>query len=127
MHRQSDTTYTQYVMSYKISPTVGRGAVSICSEQCLLSLKETLLKNCRIISRYMIFELSDHLKQVVFVWVCTGEFMRNVQNVKKTIAEMVRHMSRRDAHELLDSLDKDLFRQVLKEMLEYVCGLKKVK
>lgn len=75
----------------------------------------------------MIFELSDHLKQVVFVWVCTGEFMRNVQNVKKTIAEMVRHMSRRDAHELLDSLDKDLFRQVLKEMLEYVCGLKKVK
>ena len=53
--------------------------------------------------------------------------MRNIQNVKKTIAEMVRHMSRQDAHELLDSLDKDLFRQVLKEMLEYVCGLKKVK
>lgn len=53
--------------------------------------------------------------------------MRNVQNVKKTIAEMVKYMSRQEAHELLDSMDNETFRQVLKEILEYACGLKKVK
>lgn len=50
--------------------------------------------------------------------------MRNQKQIYSAIDEMVKSMSRDEAHVLIDVLDEIVLQKVLSDALRYICGIK---
>lgn len=53
--------------------------------------------------------------------------MDNTQEVRKIISSIVDHTNRQNIHDLIDNLDDNSLREILKNMFESACGLERIK
>lgn len=53
--------------------------------------------------------------------------MVKAQDIRQIISELVKHMKRQNIHDLIDTLDDNSLRELLKKIFEYACGIERMK
>lgn len=53
--------------------------------------------------------------------------MDKAQDIRKIISDMVEHINRQNIHDLIDSLDDNSLREILKKMFECACGIERMR
>lgn len=51
--------------------------------------------------------------------------MHNQRDIRRIIDDMVETLTVKEARKLIEASDDEILRQILKEIIQYVCGLKK--
>lgn len=53
--------------------------------------------------------------------------MRNQRDIRKIIDEMTKTVTVEEARRLIETVDDEVLLQILKEIMEYICGIKEIK